>query len=198
MAIFPVEANMSPDPSSTPKPIFSDQHITVYGVPIDRDGVEKVEGLETLASEGGIEETSVPMDVDPASSLKRKREVSPDSPSKRPVVSPEGPPTLAKLRQSAQFSPTSLQGPLADEWRKLMVQTMFPNTKPVQTKAERKYEERQAAKKLKEAQQADSNAQTSSGSPPAPPPASTQSEASAGEGNVCFQHFSLDLLTYFI
>jgi ribonuclease Z len=128
---IPAYSIPSPPPESNPEPIFKDDNITVYAVPV------------------------IPLpDVQDASpsSGKRKRSPSPDSPSKRSNVDPmshsqssPGPtsaaepsivsddnmvsdpdtPSIAALLRDANFSPGTLTGERAQEWRREVIRTML-------------------------------------------------------------------------
>ena len=92
-----------------PVPVYCDANVTVYGIPI------------------------VPTEESPESSKplsKRKRDSSPDSPNKRLNLADPSSDTEAKslerLIESADFRPEQLDGSLADEYRQLILKTMFP------------------------------------------------------------------------
>lgn len=112
-----------------PPPLYTDEFLTVHSIPI-------------------YPSLSVPEAVDPmiASSLepadrplKRKRTPSPSEPAR-----PKSPPatdhtvdtaspverTFLQRAQSPDFNPTSLVGDEAQEWRKLLLQEMFPMQPP--------------------------------------------------------------------
>jgi ribonuclease Z len=102
MRICVNEASLTSDLTSSPVSIFKDKNITVYSIPVLN---HKPLPLEQ-------EDTADPV----AGSLKRKRAQSPDYPSKR----------LQSLMDADAFSADKLEGELAQDWRKLMVNIMFP------------------------------------------------------------------------
>ncbi|PPQ65164.1 hypothetical protein CVT24_011027 [Panaeolus cyanescens] len=104
------------------EPCFSDKNITVYAIPV----------LPTSSSQLLVEET-----IDTSSvnlSEKRKRSPSPDAPRKKQNLRSNSPaPIIAseKLQREMQrhdFQPLSLTEPLAQEYRQLVLQGMFPFT----------------------------------------------------------------------
>jgi ribonuclease Z len=108
-------------PSSTlptPTPVFQDKNISLYAYPLS-------------PSSQPTQDDHTPEE---AGSLKRKRETSPDSPRKKsnpeltntPSSSTLDEPTLQALMADPLFSPEHLTGALADEWRRTIVNRMFP------------------------------------------------------------------------
>ncbi|RPD65585.1 hypothetical protein L226DRAFT_479775 [Lentinus tigrinus ALCF2SS1-7] len=104
-------------PTDVPTPVFKDENLSVYSIPLYPSADGTVVG-------------------DPsARPLKRKRSPSPPSVSKRstpPLIdhtvestSPVSPAVSAHA-QEENFNPTTLIGQDAQEWRKLMLQEMFP------------------------------------------------------------------------
>jgi len=121
MPVIPTETPFYFAPSTSPEPVFQDLNLTVYSVPVYPS---------TPASEDSG-----------SSSLKRKREASPDAPSKK-IVNESGDivsklpsdKTLAQILESPEFSPTDfsptdLRGEHAQERRDMMIDTMFPASK---------------------------------------------------------------------
>lgn len=112
MALTPKEVEESIDP------VYKDTYVSIYGIPIFPHSTDT-------------------MQVD--ASLKRKRSPSPQLPSKK-LVTETGPvpvkdKTLAQLMEDDEsFVPSKLEGQAADDWRRLVVRTMFPyaglKTKP--------------------------------------------------------------------
>ncbi|KAI0694223.1 hypothetical protein BC835DRAFT_1415475 [Cytidiella melzeri] len=105
------------DTMSVPEPIFRDENLTVYGVPLSANTSCSAE-LEGLGS-GGLE------------TGKRKRALSPESPSKRTHIEADDAHSgndLSVRERALQpgFSPTSLHGDEAQEWRRIAVDSMFP------------------------------------------------------------------------
>jgi ribonuclease Z len=127
MPIYPTEASWNLSTSSSPEPLYHDKNITIYGIPI----------LPFFESASPSTSTSEPIPVaqSPDPHSKRKREASPESPSKRPALMteavelPERPPALCDIIQQACFTPTQLTGETAQEWRRLMIDMMFPRVK---------------------------------------------------------------------
>jgi ribonuclease Z len=137
MPIYPTEASWTPSTSSSPDPLYQDTNITVYGIPI-------------LPSSDSVNVSPSISDVSPDAQssdhhLKRKREASPDPPSKRPalmaeqVKSLEKPPSLGDIIQQADFTPMGLTGNTAQEWRRLMIDMMFPGIKEKMEAQKRKH-----------------------------------------------------------
>lgn len=129
IAMYPTEASLTPDLSSTPNPVYKDDNISVYSIPILPTSTE----LHIDSSE---------------SSSKRKRVDSPVSFSKR-ARAPSTPQsnTLQAIINQQDFLPESLEGKLAQEWRQQMLQTMFPKSRePEEVKGPSKFEKRKAAK----------------------------------------------------
>ncbi len=113
-------------------PVFADDNITVYSIPI-----------VTAPHSGGdlLVATGAPLDIS-ETSLKRKREPSPELLSKRlslrsPLPATSGStaplansPLLDRFLYDPQFDPTSLTGDEADAWRRLIIEYMFTWTEP--------------------------------------------------------------------
>ncbi|KIJ61498.1 hypothetical protein HYDPIDRAFT_31363 [Hydnomerulius pinastri MD-312] len=127
-------------PGSDDEPVYQDKNISVFALPIVPEGgrphvppFPMIPPSPTSSNEA-------------TSSLKRKREVSPDQPSKRPSNSSGIPPpsdtvlsaieSLRELMVSPGFEPVSLSGELAQAWRHLVVQTIFPGTQVASTAAD--------------------------------------------------------------
>jgi ribonuclease Z len=112
------------------EPVFSDDIVTVYSIPIvpmpHHQGEEPVDS-EALSN---VSEND----------LKRKRESSPEPPIKRPYLGstvpiPDEPPTsstsiplLDRFLADPEFDPVTLEGDEADAWRQLIVERMFTRT----------------------------------------------------------------------
>ncbi|RDX42667.1 hypothetical protein OH76DRAFT_1410927 [Lentinus brumalis] len=124
MVVKAVEAPtalVSAQPAASPSPVFKDENLSVYSIPL----YPSVDGVD-------IGEPST-------RPLKRKRSASPPTASKRstpPLIdrtvestSPVSP-TLSVQARRENFNPTSLTGADAQEWRKLMLQEMFPMQPP--------------------------------------------------------------------
>ncbi|KAH9053195.1 hypothetical protein EDB87DRAFT_1815754 [Lactarius vividus] len=111
-------------------PVFADDNITVYSIPI----------VPTPRRDGDIPVgTGASLDISEAS-LKRKREPSPELPSKRSSLRPSLPATgestpsaislFDRFLDDPQFDPTSLTGDEADAWRRLIIEYMFTWKEP--------------------------------------------------------------------
>ena len=137
MPIYPTEASWTPSTSSSPDPLYKDKNVTVYGIPI----LPSSESLQN-ASSSTSDPSTTSHSLDHS---KRKREVSPDSPSKRPALMIEGTQSLEKsssiddIMQQADFTPVGLTGEVAQEWRRLMVDVMFPGVKEKMEAQKRKH-----------------------------------------------------------
>lgn len=120
------------EPQVEATPVFADDNITVYSIPI----------VPTPHRDGDLPvATGPPLDESEAS-LKRKREPSPELPSKRPSLHSPSPatgestaplaksPLLDRFLDDPQFDPTSLTGDEADAWRRLIIEYMFTWTEP--------------------------------------------------------------------
>jgi len=122
-----------PDSETEPQveaiPVFKDDNITVFSIPI----------VPTSAREDTSPAESDALPNAPENILKRKRELSPELPSKRPslpsttdgspTLSPN-PPLLDRSLDDAQFDPATLEGDEAEAWRRLIVEYMFTWTEP--------------------------------------------------------------------
>ncbi|PCH45067.1 hypothetical protein WOLCODRAFT_155082 [Wolfiporia cocos MD-104 SS10] len=122
-------------------PIYKDENITVYGVPISASMP-----------------THVPSDTSSQTiPAKRKRSPSPDAPAKRSHHSESTNVQGSTMRHplvkriiEGKIAPLQLIGEDAEEWRRLMIHLMFPQA-PLTAEQER--EERQKARKLARQQQ---------------------------------------------
>jgi ribonuclease Z len=111
-------------------PVFRDDNITVFSIPIvpmPRFG------------DGSSAEPGVLSEADASENiLKRKREDSPESPSKRPFLDSTVPtsdglstptmnpsPLLGHLLSNPMFDPATLEGNEAEAWRRLIIDHMF-------------------------------------------------------------------------
>jgi len=128
--------NFTTKPQVEAIPVFRDDNITVFSIPI----------APTLHSgDGPSTEPEVLPDVS-ENVLKRKREHSPELPSKRTILDPTAPtryglstptttpPILDRFLGQPKFDPTTLEGDEAEAWRRLIVEHMFtwegPPSKP--------------------------------------------------------------------
>ncbi|KAI8986907.1 beta-lactamase-like protein [Trametes punicea] len=132
MAVKATEAPSAPvqtieSEDKPPPPVYKDDILTVYAIPI----YPTSSGAEELAE---VRKTA-DMEESANRPLKRKRQTSPLGPAKRRT-----PPltdhtldtdsavsdTLTSRARSPRFDPRTLVGEDAQEWRKLMLQDMFP------------------------------------------------------------------------
>lgn len=99
------------EPASS-TPFFQDKNVSVYAysiLPSTDDATPVIEGT-----------------------LKRRRPSSPDGPRKKLSSSNVEEESLWTAMRQSQFDPATLNASAADEWRKLIVNRMFPDTKPSQ------------------------------------------------------------------
>jgi ribonuclease Z len=139
------------EPHVTAEPVFSDDIITVYSIPIELMPHHRGEELADSEASPNMSENV----------LKRKRESSPELPMKRPFLGsvepvPDGSPTkstsnplLDRFLADPNFDPVTLEGDEADAWRRLIIERMFTRTElspkpqlpPKHTNKKRKREE---------------------------------------------------------
>lgn len=123
MAVNVREAPLDTVEDLSPTPIYKSEHIHVYAIPlISSQDVAKSEYEDPSSVSESISGS-------PPVSLKRKRGISPNRPEKRPSTFTPGADkiwSLEELRRDPDFSPSLLEGDAAEEWRKLIVTTMFP------------------------------------------------------------------------
>ena len=121
MVVKAVEAPTTLLRAESPSPVFKDENLSVYSIPL-YPSVDEAPGVEPIARPS-----------------KRKRSPSPPTVSKRSTPPPIDhtvestspvPPSLFEQAQDRDFNPTTLTGPDAQEWRKLMLQEMFPMQPP--------------------------------------------------------------------
>lgn len=115
------------EPHVEAEPVFSDDNITVYSIPIVP--MPRHPGEELAGSDGSSNMSE--------NDLKRKREFSPELPSKRPFLGstvpvPDGrstPPTSTALLDlflaDPEFDSVTLEGDEADAWRRLIIEHVF-------------------------------------------------------------------------
>ncbi|CCM00813.1 uncharacterized protein FIBRA_02855 [Fibroporia radiculosa] len=146
--------------SNAPEPVYQDESITLYAVPIH-------------ISPGSLEGFS-------SGHFKRKRSPSPSSPSKRLQVDSSSeieqiPVSLATTIQRPDFSPLALLGAQAEEWRRLTIENMFPyKTRPSvpgPSKKERRDQKQQnkQSKAQKDTAAEDQDLERIDNIPPSPP-----------------------------
>ena len=113
-------------------PVFSDDKITVFSIPIVPTSHDRCEiPAESEALSNASENV-----------LKRKREPSPESPLKRPFLGSTAPitdgpttlsvtsPLLDRFLADPTFDPATLEGDEADAWRQLIIKHMFTWVEP--------------------------------------------------------------------
>ncbi|KAG6818817.1 hypothetical protein H0H93_001378 [Arthromyces matolae] len=147
--ISPVEASMTPSPS--PEPVFQDSNVTIYGLPIfphtptiavtsSESSGEIETGQKRKRSRSPDSPTKRPAfggspsfksreeSVDPPNETgqKRQRSRSPNSPEKRPELVRS--PSVERRQESVDMPPELLVGEKADEWRRRVIDYMFPGT----------------------------------------------------------------------
>ncbi|GLB41597.1 putative tRNase Z endonuclease [Lyophyllum shimeji] len=139
LTVNPIESSWTPSLSPSPDPLYRDENISVYGIPITPSSpISTHETCSAEANEVG---------------QKRKRDPSPHRPEKRPTLTTDTPsPSLETIRHLPEFAPQSLEGEAAQEWRRLMINTMFPGTKvkPERVPRDRDAPKRRAIKRAKQ------------------------------------------------
>ncbi|KAK2462756.1 hypothetical protein APHAL10511_005274 [Amanita phalloides] len=103
--VRPIEAQLI----ASPEPLYKDENITVYGVPVLPSTTEQP--MQNLLYPGDVP-------------LKRKRSPSLDQPSKRVAVASHD-----HSMSTPNFYPPGPSSSLAQEWRSSMVKIMFPENK---------------------------------------------------------------------
>jgi ribonuclease Z len=118
------------EPHVDAEPVFSDDIVTVYSIPIVPMPHHPGEELADSDASPNVSENV----------LKRKREASPELPMKRPLLdstvpAPDGPSNpltstllLDRFLADAEFDPVTLEGDEADAWRQLIIEHMFTRT----------------------------------------------------------------------
>lgn len=136
MAVNVSEVPLPSDLTSSPPSTFKDKNITVYSIPVLEDSHRATLDLNKAPNEQSADAITV------TGATKRKRERSPIDES------------LGALMDEESFSAEKLQGELADEWRRLMVKTMFPasgsQSSPVRKCRDRDKQQNKRQKKTKE------------------------------------------------
>lgn len=171
MPIYPTEASWTPTTSPSPAALYKDGNITVYAIPILPCPV-----LEN--DEGGA---SLDDPVTEDHSLKRKRGNSPNIPAKRVALMAQdsGPET------AAEDEPRNLVGQAAQEWRSLMIDTMFPGSCQ-KIKGQQKGGNNETKKsKVQGKEKGKGQSQTPSNSTTAPPKSDAQVGEQSQSSNVC-------------
>lgn len=117
MSVTPVEVESVTPPTGPikPKPVYADENVTVYSIPL----FPKVDEDRYLLSES-----------QEGPSSKRKRQASPASPPRKSrdeefSVETENLPLKDRMLLNG-FLPTNLVGKDADEWREMAIKNMFP------------------------------------------------------------------------
>jgi ribonuclease Z len=132
LAVHPIEVPGSTPRHGDPEPIYSDENIIVYAIPIT---------------------PTVDPSRFPSGSLKRKRSSSPATPSKR--FGPDGSsPLLHDLMRAETFKPQELEGVLAQDWRRELVRVAFSGeNSPQSLKKEKKKHQLESSAALGEGRQ---------------------------------------------
>lgn len=103
--------------AAVPRPVYKDENITLYGIPVVPQPSSSPETVEISLNEHN----------------KRKRSPSPDTSSKRKAVQVASSSETRKLESRAyskDFDPRTLVGEEAHRWRELNIYTMFSRPKP--------------------------------------------------------------------
>ncbi|KAF9006200.1 hypothetical protein BDQ17DRAFT_1352945 [Cyathus striatus] len=131
MTVNPIEIDCSSSTNPEPEPIYKDDNVMVYAIPINPS-------LRSGKTNSDTSMNTDAADVSLDASLKRKRDPSPDQPQKRRLVEPDV--SLEALMRNSEFTPETLEGKHAEDWRKRMVSVMFPSTniKPFNPPTEKK------------------------------------------------------------
>ncbi|KAI0058634.1 hypothetical protein BV25DRAFT_1212589 [Artomyces pyxidatus] len=109
-----------------PTPVYNDSNIAVYSIPI----------LPTTPPASTLQPEDEVMDLGEDLTLKRKRDLSPDQPSKRLQTEVDSsalaptPSLLDRFRDDVSFSSASLTGNEAQDWRRLVIDHMFTWKEP--------------------------------------------------------------------
>ncbi|EIW77124.1 hypothetical protein CONPUDRAFT_139171 [Coniophora puteana RWD-64-598 SS2] len=157
MAVKPTEVSLArrDDPSSSMEPIYKDENISVYAVPIMPRQAEAVRPV-----------------TEPSS--KRKHSPSPTRPAKRLALSPDAQSSpfnatdrLQSMMKNGNFNASHLYGDVAQAWRTVLVQKMFPKPFPVPDPDTKK---KKKQKPPVPASAPDSVPAPDPNQPPAPPP----------------------------
>lgn len=127
------------EPHVEAEPVFSDDFVTVYSIPIVPMPHYRGEVPADSEASPSVSETV----------LKRKREASPELPMKRPFLDPavpvsDGPSTLSTSTSlldhflaDPEFDPVTLEGDEADAWRQLIIDHIFTRTEQPQLRPNR-------------------------------------------------------------
>jgi ribonuclease Z len=113
MTVTVNEVSLFPDLTSSPSYTYQDKNISVYSIPVLDSAVQMAAPTTFEPSQSSSEH------VTETGSTKRKREQSA---------------SLKDLMTMDDFSVERLEGELAQEWRKLMINTMFPASKNTKCK----------------------------------------------------------------
>lgn len=123
-------------PTPTPTPCYSDENLKVYAIPVLPFPKPPTAISEDIAPESSSLDSSPSeeMETSTEGTGKRKREPSPDSAHKKLNSGDTRPgkvqiyPPLFNEMDKPDFRPENLEGELADEYRQLVIQQMFPGT----------------------------------------------------------------------
>ncbi|RDB18569.1 Ribonuclease Z, mitochondrial [Hypsizygus marmoreus] len=122
LLINPIESSWTPSSVPSPEPLYKDANITVYGIPI-LPIPEPAQNPSTFLTDTSSTDTTA------EAGMKRKRDPSPDLPEKRQSLMTDEPESAPEASlDPAKFSPETLEGDAAQEWRRLMIKTMFPGS----------------------------------------------------------------------
>ncbi|KAF8902361.1 hypothetical protein CPB84DRAFT_1775902 [Gymnopilus junonius] len=137
MKVQPSEIPWISPPSPTPTPCYSDDNVKVYAIPVlpfPRPTISSSEGGAAELPSVDPLPTEALMETSTEGTGKRKREHSPDSPHKKSNLGDTRlgkvhiyPPLFNEMGKP-HFRPENLEGELADAYRQLVIQKMFPGT----------------------------------------------------------------------
>ena len=136
MKVRPSEIPWLCPPASTPTPCYSDENLQVYAIPVLPFSKSDIAFAADNVTETPLVDPSSPAEAadTPEGSGKRKREASPDTAHKRLNTGEQQrrkvqiPPALYREMGKPDFRPERLKGSVADDYRRLIVQHMFPAT----------------------------------------------------------------------
>lgn len=138
-----------------PEPMYKDDNVTVYGVPIYAAPTPRLTSSQTSTSEsrgmmtGKKREPS--RSPSPSSPAKRRRRDDGTGNATSTSTLPDDRPLLQRML-SPGFSPTLLRGEEAQEWRILLIRYMFPRKRAPEPPASEKKPLKQHAKQKQKAQ----------------------------------------------
>ncbi|TFK75060.1 hypothetical protein BDN72DRAFT_758625 [Pluteus cervinus] len=162
MPVAPIEAPLQNPESVEPSPLYKDDNIAVYPLQIHSSSQSLPYGTDIPAD--GLKRKRTPSPSDPADSPPRKRANTLESES--------APTSLQEYQSSEAFKPSDLSAhpDVAQEWRKLMIDRIFPAKMPTPEPKSKKVKSGKGEKAKK------AEAQGPSKPPPPPPTITTETE----------------------